>query len=107
MFGGGGALLGCWFLWGGAGGGIFFLLLVDFFRPSCVKSVNVLSTFMNNFCPNWGWGLVFFLVDLISDFSDFSWGVVFFLWVVVFCIFLGEGFSSSWQIFLLGVLNFG
>ena len=48
--------------------------------------------------------MVFFLVDLASD---FSWGVVFFLWVVVFWSFLGEGFSSSWQIFLLGVLNFG
>ena len=89
--------------WVGAGGGNFFFL-VDFLIPKWGRSAIVGPILMNIFCPNWGCGLVCFFVDFLND---FSWGVVGFTWIEVLCDFLGDGLSSSWQSFLLGVLIFG
>ena len=43
-------------------------------------------------------------VDFI--FGAVFWGVINVLGMFIFLIFLGDGFSNSWQNFLLGVLIF-
>ena len=84
-------------------GGVDFLLggLVDFLKPKCLRS-NVSFLIFKKICrPKCGWG--FFL--------GFLGGFLVFLGLggrgaILRGIFKGEGFSCSWQIFLLGVGHF-